>query len=102
MTRNLFWPFRTLPSKTVPTSSSRAISAMRTFSFLNLITEVLAITRRSCIRDTVVISSSVSPSAKYSSCGSGLRFMRGRMAIRLLSRFFTGLRSSGDNDGTVS
>jgi len=24
------------------------------------------------------------------------------MAIRLLSRFLTGLRSSGDNDGTVS
>ncbi|OLD13151.1 MAG: hypothetical protein AUI50_03125 [Crenarchaeota archaeon 13_1_40CM_2_52_14] len=49
-----------------------------------LITDVLEITFSFPIFERVEINSSVIPSAKYSSFGSGLMFMKGRIAIRSL------------------
>src|SRR5713226_3347033 len=55
------------------------------FSPLNLMAEVLATTLRPPILDRTAISSSVIPSEKYSSEGSGLMFAKGRIAILLVS-----------------
>src|SRR6266568_8448291 len=46
--------------------------------------EVLDITFSRCIFERVEINSSVMPSAKYSSFGSGLMFTKGRIATRSL------------------
>src|SRR2546426_11475015 len=46
--------------------------------------EVLDITFNRCIFERVEINSSVMPSAKYSSFGSGLIFTKGRIATRSL------------------
>jgi hypothetical protein len=53
---------------------------------LYCMTEVRAITVRSCSRDSFEISSSVIPSEKYSFSASALRFVNGSTAMRYLSR----------------
>src|SRR5713226_1830210 len=55
------------------------------FSPLNLMAEVLATTLRPPILDRTAISSSVIPSEKYSSAGSGLMLANGRIAILWVS-----------------
>jgi hypothetical protein len=81
------WPaLRTLPSRMVPTCSSRPISATPLPVSLYCITEVRAITERSCNRDSFEISSSVIPSEKYSSSGSALMLANGSTATRYLSK----------------
>jgi len=83
-TRSFLPAFLTVPSRMVSTSSSRAIWLTLSLVPLYLTTEGLAITPRFAMLDRVVISSSVIPSAKYSSLLSGLRFSRGRTARRCL------------------
>ena len=68
-----------------PTFSSSPIRPAVAFSPLNLIAEVLATTLRPLILERTAISSSVIPSEKYSSAGSGLMLAKGRMAILLVS-----------------
>src|SRR5208283_4744844 len=64
--------------------SSAAISG-RLLSFdLKRIADVREIVLNSPILDTAEMSSSLRPSAKYSSLGSGLMFVNGRTAIRFL------------------
>ncbi len=55
-------------------------------------------TRRSLIRERVLISSSVRPSAKYSSLGSGLMLARGRTAR--CSREAVGESGAGTSQGS--
>src|SRR5207247_4869956 len=69
-----------------PTFNSWPILFAVAFSPLNRITEVLATTLRPPILDRTAISSSVIPSEKYSSAGSGLILAKGRIAILLASR----------------
>jgi hypothetical protein len=62
--RNWSPALRTLPSRIVPARSSRPISAMPLPVPLYCITDVRAITVRSCSRDNFEISSSVMPSSR--------------------------------------
>src|SRR5215467_3304154 len=76
------WPERrTLPSRTAPTFSSRAI--MPTFTSLPLKEkdEVRAVTCSSLMRARELRISSVSPSEKYSCSLSPLMFTNGNTAI---------------------
>ena len=77
--------FLTLPSSIVPTLSSGRISCMLLPPPLYFMTEVREITVSSGILEIAEMSSSVIPSAKYSSFGSGLMLANGRTAILLLS-----------------
>ncbi len=74
--------FLTLPSSTEPTSSSEPIWETDFDPDLYWLTEVRAMTRSSRILERLLINSSVRPSAKYSSLGSGLMFARGSTARR--------------------
>src|SRR6267143_839346 len=83
--RTLFPALRTLPSSSVLMSSSRPISATDFVAPLYFIAEVRAMTLRPPTFESVVMSSSVIPSAKYSSPGSRLILARGRTTKRCLS-----------------
>ena len=72
---------RTLPSRTAPTFSLRAIVPMSVFVPLNENAEVRAATCSSLIAASELSSSSVSPSEKYSCSLSPLRFTNGSTAI---------------------
>src|SRR5205809_251982 len=84
--RNLPPAFLTLPSRIVPTLSSRPISPTLLLASLYFITDVLAITFRPRIDERVLMISSVRPSAKYSSCWSELMIASGRAATLRGSR----------------
>ena len=77
--------FLTLPSRTVPAPSSLKTSLRGLGFFLYRITDVLEITSIPRMLDIVEMSSSVIPSAKYSSFGSGLMFTNGSTANLLES-----------------
>ena len=85
VTRIRFPAFLKLPSRIEPTPSSLPISPTFFEVPLYPITEVLEITLRPLIPETVEITSSVIPSAKYSSLGSGLKLAKGRTAMRCSS-----------------
>src|SRR5438552_750329 len=84
--RSLAPAFLTLPSRIVPTLSSRPISPTLLFTCLYFMTDVLAITLSPGIEESVLMISSVRPSAKYSSCWSELRIVNGSAATLLGSR----------------
>ena len=83
--RILLPDLRTLPSRMVPTPSSPQISEIGFLVALYRAIDVLAITPSPAILESLEISSSVIPSAKYSSAGSALMFAKGNTAIRALS-----------------
>ena len=83
--RTRFPEVLTLPSISDPTLSSWPIRRAEAFSPLNRIAEVLATTLSPRILDRTVISSSVIPSEKYSSAGSGLMLANGRITNLLVS-----------------
>jgi len=72
---------RTLPSRSVATSSAAPISRGLRSPFLKAITELREITLSERIFESWMMTSSVIPSAKYSFSGSGLRFTNGSTAI---------------------
>src|SRR6201987_395632 len=78
--RRVFAERRTLPSRTAPTFSLRAIVPMSVFVPLNENAEVRAATCSSLIAASELRSSSVSPSEKYSCSLSPLRFTNGSTA----------------------
>ena len=71
---------RTLPSRSVATSSLAPISFKLCSRCLNAITDVREITLRARIFERWAMTSSVIPSAKYSFSGSALRLRNGRTA----------------------
>src|SRR5215471_10593321 len=77
--------FRTLPSRTYLTPSSRPTCLMSTALPLYVKLELRAITNSDLKRDSAVMMSSTMPSAKYSCSGSPLMFWKGRTAIEGLS-----------------
>src|SRR3984885_1687550 len=79
--RMVFAERRTLPSRTAPTFSLRAIVPMSVFAPLNENAEVRAATCNSLISASELRSSSVSPSEKYSCSLSPLMFAKGSTAI---------------------
>ena len=84
VTRTLFPAILVLPSSTDPTPSSLPISATDFGVPLYLAVEVLAMTFSSWTWEMAVISSSVTPSAKYSSYWSWLMLVNGRTATLVL------------------
>ena len=62
------------------TPNARAISGSGFWTFLNCMTEVREMTFTPWIFAKSVIKASVIPSAKYSCCGSPVRFDKGRTA----------------------
>ena len=77
--------FLTLPSTRVSAVSSLAISIAPFEVVLYRIAEVLDMTLSRSILESAIMSSSVTPSAKYSFSGSELMFLNGRIAIVCLS-----------------
>jgi len=74
----------------VPAWNSYATARIGSEFFRYCITDVRETTLTSLILEIVAINSSVNPSAKYSSLGSGLMFEKGRTAILRLSSFNRG------------
>ena len=72
---------RTLPVSRVPTFNRAAIAARSEAAPLNANDELRAATRSPRTWLSTVMISSVTPSAKYSFCGSGLRLTNGSTAI---------------------
>src|SRR5207245_11396074 len=83
--RILLPDFLTLPSRTDPTSSSFPMSPTFLPVPLNVIAEVLEMTLSSLMFEMLEMSSSVKPSAKYSSLGSEDMLASGSTTIRRLS-----------------
>ncbi len=72
------------PSTMASTFSILAISGTESCGFLNRITDVREITRRSWILERRPMSASVIPSARYSCAGSPDRFFKGSTAKDLI------------------